>query len=59
MTPVAPSLPHPIYTYTEDGMIEIRLGDIIGTVSSDHLKQPKLHQLQVAWLRKHHSHELP
>lgn len=37
----------------DDGSIEVRVGDVIGTVSSDHLVEPKAHQLQAAWLRLH------
>ena len=37
----------------DDGSIEVRVGDVIGTVSSDHLIEPKTHQLQAAWLKLH------
>ena len=49
-----PKTPEPIITYMPDGTVEIRVGELIGYVTSDHLKEPKLHQLQQAWLRKHH-----
>ena len=49
-----PKTPEPVIIYMPDGTVEIRVGELIGYVTSDHLKEPKLHQLQQAWLRKHH-----
>ena len=46
-------LPVTIYETLEDGSVVIRVGHLAGTVSSGHLTEPKLHQLQAAWLREH------
>jgi len=48
-------IPDPIFNRNSDGSITIWIGDVKGTVSSDHLTEPKLHQLQQAWLQKHNS----
>lgn len=34
-----------------DGTVQIQFGDLTGYVSSYHLVQPKLNQLQTAWLK--------
>jgi len=44
----------PVETETlDDGCVEVRVGDQIGTVSSFHLVEPKANQLKVAWLKAH------
>lgn len=35
-----------------DGAIRLSIGAITGTVSSDHLIEPKAEQLRSAWLRQ-------
>ena len=41
----------------EDGCVRIQVGDgpgaFVGTVSSMHLVEPKIHQLQQYWLKAH------
>ena len=44
--------PPQIHTY-EDGCVEIRVGDQRGVVSSMHLVDTKIAQLEVAYRRKH------
>lgn len=43
----------------EDGCVRIQVGDgpgaFVGTVSSMHLVEPKIHQLQNYWLKAHQS----
>ena len=34
-----------------DGSVRITVGDLAGTVSSSHLIEPKVAQLQAAWIR--------
>lgn len=37
----------------DDGCVEVRVGDQVGTVSSFHLVEPKANQLITAWLKEH------
>lgn len=46
------SLPEPVTTILEDGCVCITVGDLTGVVSSMHLIEPKVHQLQKAWLER-------
>ena len=46
------TMPDPVLNRNPDGSITICLGDIRGTVGSDHLIEPKLHQLQQSWLQR-------
>ena len=45
-------LPQAITTILEDGCVSITIGDLVGVVSSMHLIEPKVHQLQKAWLER-------
>jgi len=46
--------PNPkIRTLPEDGSIRITLGEFVGTVSSMHLIEPKIKQLQDYWRKAH------
>lgn len=45
--------PTPETRFLEDGSVEIRVGDLLGWVSSSHLLETKARQLQTAWLRIH------
>lgn len=47
-----PSTPEPVTTVLEDGCVCITVGDLTGVVSSMHLIEPKVHQLQKAWLER-------
>ena len=44
----------------EDGCVRIQVGDgpgaFVGTVSSMHLVEPKIHQLQNYWQKAHSNH---
>ena len=39
--------------FLDDGSVELRVGTQIGWVTSAHLIETKVHQLQVAWLEAH------
>lgn len=43
--------PDPQIKRNDDGSITIWIDDISGTVSSDHLVEPKIHQIRAAWTR--------
>ncbi len=45
--------PPPQLETLPDGSIRISVGEFSGTVSSGHLVEPKVHQLQAAWLTAH------
>jgi|TARA_Y100000289_G_scaffold51696_1_gene52913 hypothetical protein len=45
-------IPEAVTTVLEEGCISITVGDLTGVVSSMHLIQPKVHQLQKAWLER-------
>jgi hypothetical protein len=46
--------PNPkIRTHPDDGSIQITVGEFRGTVSSMHLIEPKVHQLQDYWRKNH------
>ena len=40
----------------EDGCVRIQVGIFVGTVSSHHLVEPKIHQLQQYWIKAHAAH---
>lgn len=46
-------LPAVEVTYLDDGCVQVRVGDQVGTVSSGHLLEPKANQLKEAWIRAH------
>ena len=41
----------------DDGSVRVQVGIFVGTVSSHHLIQPKVHQLQQYWLKAHAAHD--
>ena len=45
-------LPEPIITILEDGCVSVTVGCLSGVISSMHLIEPKVHQLQKAWLER-------
>lgn len=45
-------IPEAVTTVLEEGCVSITVGDLTGVVSSMHLIQPKVHQLQKAWLER-------
>ena len=47
------TLPPTVFETLPDGSVVIRVGHLAGTVSSGHLIEPKVHQLQAAWLKEH------
>ena len=47
------TLPPPETNFLDDGSVEVRVGDQIGWVTSAHLIETKVHQLQGAWLEEH------
>jgi hypothetical protein len=49
--------PTPQIESTNDDMVRVTVGDQIGWVSSYHLVDPKIKQLQRAWLLKHGTNE--
>lgn len=49
--------PIPQIESTNDDMVRVTVGDQIGWVSSYHLVDPKIKQLQRAWLLKHDTNE--
>ena len=49
--------PTPQIESTNDDMVRVTVGDQIGWVSSYHLVDPKIKQLQRAWLLKHDTNE--
>jgi len=47
------NLPPTETSFLEDGSVEVRVGDQIGWITSAHLIETKVHQLQVAWIEAH------
>ena len=56
-TPTYSSPPTPQIETENEGMVRVTVGDQIGWVSSYHLVDPKIKQLQRAWLLKHDTNE--
>ena len=44
-----------IRTLESDGCVRIQVGEFVGTVSSMHLVEPKILQLQAYWRKAHQS----
>ena len=44
-----------IRTLESDGCVRIQVGEFVGTVSSMHLVEPKILQLQTYWRKAHQS----
>jgi hypothetical protein len=47
------TLPPTETNFLDDGSVEVRVGDQIGWVTSAHLIETKVHQLQQAWIEEH------